>query len=112
MFADEQSSRTSGNSAHKESAGKRQLRGLQVKGMEMIDKPKVGQVWERDGLQREVTNVGNHPIPSSTPEKRIVVNWSRPDARNKSPYRGFRTRLPAWNKWKEKAHLVKEVDNE
>ena len=72
----------------------------------MIDKPKVGQVWERDGEKREVTGVDVQPI-CNPQEGNYWVTWV---------IRGetieYFTWLPTWIYWKQEAHLVKEEDDE
>ena len=74
--------------------------------MNMIDKPKVGQVWERDGLQREVISTFCCHT-SSLVEDDYFIYWVRPGREAE-----FGSWLPNWNKWKQEAHLVKEADHE
>lgn len=60
---------------------------------------KVGQVWERDGRQREIVHISSGPID------RALVMWRRS---GKAALR--RCGCLGWIEWGRKATLVRDVD--
>lgn len=65
----------------------------------MIERPKVGQVWQYKGLQREVVCVEDKKPYLFTDD--TIVTWRRPGCEKETT-----VWLPYWRDWRNKAHLV------
>ena len=64
----------------------------------IIDIPKIGQIWQRGNLQREVISVDKR----SDRENDYNITWRRPGGVGKT----FVIWLPYWKQWCNKAALV------
>lgn len=63
----------------------------------MIELPKVGQVWQRDKLRREIVSVEKR----SEYKNDYYVTWRRPGYE-----KTYTTWLKYWRQWRNKAALV------
>lgn len=69
---------------------------------------RVGQVWERDGRQREIVKIEDSVfglVDCATALSRYDIWWKRPSG--KEPEWG--TWCTTWNNWASKATLVKDA---
>lgn len=63
----------------------------------LIEKPKIGQIWIRDKLKREIVDIKKR----SGRENDYNIIWRRPGEERK-----FVIWLPYWKQWCSKAVLV------
>lgn len=78
-----------------------------------MNRPIAGQVYERDGKQREVVRVtklgdNNHEIQPHEEAKVYNVWWKRPNTKTRATPAWCAT----WETWACKAKVVKELSNE
>lgn len=66
-----------------------------------MNKPSVGQIWERHGERREVFGMSVLTILHPH-EECYWIYWNRPGEKTE-----FYAWLPAWNKWQDRAKLIK-----